>query len=690
MNSNRWKPKTNELAMQVPIKQLDGWLFKHLVVEQGQQVLFSTDGKRMPPQGAGQYTVHDIGDLLMQKLGLRTVERMSAVVFNCNPFRLQFHPDSFFTKDPYRISMHLALSLQVEQVERCHDVLMGGRPMLTTDAIQTFLRDELENIAQEWIGTHKLDQLVADFRHKRAFTDFCEDLLRPTLESAGLAFVQLQSLNYHVLHRTQQNEVAESYLIQVTSAETELDGETKLFELLSKQEQLAIRKETADVALFEQRAQIRQRMRRAVQSEQFEKLETEQQATRYLRQLDRQRLIADDEWDRLKRDMAWRVADEKQERGLTQAVADRRRAQLLARLDIEQKVELQSLTLQAQMQHEPRALAHQLAIARQKLEAEHDSLVARQTFDLTMQRQRTAFKQEQQRQAWRLRREQQTVDALWEREQQLAQAQTKQQIALSETQTWGEREQIRLRIVQIKTEMGMANLERMQAMQRRDEHERRRSLLEAQQIEQEMHLKAQRAAFEQSMAQTQQQQAHELAWIASLKGRPIEELLVAARDPKQADLLHRLGMTQTMKGMSEGQILATLAGDSGEAARALTEIHRAKLNSQLATEQKELYERWLADRSAENSRLQQQQFAQLQDRQAERDSTNRLIDTQLRGIAQIEQAKSASPKTVTQAVWGTTASYSAEPATNTRCPHCHRTNALDATFCGKCGKRIKS
>ena len=159
--------------------------------------------------------------------------------------------------------------------------------------------------------------------------------------------------------------------------------------------------------------------------------------------------------------------------------------------------------------------------------------------------------------------------------------------------------------------------------------------------------------------------------------------------------------------MSEEQILAKMAGNSPEAAQALSEIRRAAIEGTLSVEQKAMYERLLQQQEQVTSvwregtdRLERMRHNDTLDRQAERDSTRNFIETQLRGMAEIERAKTqpatTSPNIILTGSGTTPPSSGYYPAQQWReddyggnlCAKCGHQNQDNAKFCGECGEPL--
>lgn len=719
---NRWQQLDGELAARLAVKDVRGWLCKKLIVEAGQRVLLSADGHPYPIQGPGSYTLRDVGDKLAQMIGARAVQRMNAILFSDGAFSLTFTPDEFFTQDPYRVGLEIIVTLQISDPETVNTTLLRGQETVTEKDARNYLLPDVTNAAQEWIGSHTLDELIVTFETKDDFEVHLTDRLRRACRNVGLAFEQLRTLNYRLIHRDRLNEINESYLVKQTALAAELTGETKLFDLLTEKELLAIREETREVEMFERRVVVRDRMRRAVQSDRFAELSDERETEQFLRSIDAERLLADDEWERIQRAIQWRKDDAlrqrdqlldrqlwRQETGKDDRVRDR--VYLLARLEIERQFALKSAELTQRKAYEPAQREHEIHLARLDLEAQHAEIAARQAFEITQTEQRNAFEVRQEQQRRNLERQQVELDAIQRRDAELKDAVVRRKNDLADAHADAEKAHLRIEIERAEAEMGMLNLERMKAIRRRDDEERQLRTLEAEERRLEMQLRRDQQIFERELIRLQTEQRHELDWMDKLRGMTPHELVVAARETDRARLIHDMQETTAMQGMTEEQILAKMSGNSPEAARALAEIRVAAVEGRMGEERQEMYERLLQQQEQvtavwrdQSERMERMRRDDALDRQAERDSTRGLIESQLRGMADIEQAKSNQrrpshpPPNIIVTGSGTTApdpgyypssGYGDDLYEEMRCPHCGEGNRPNAKFCGDCGKPLR-
>ncbi len=456
LRQNRWYPAKDELATRVQVQDVrGGWLMRELIVEPGQQILISADGYQHPAGNPGSYVLRDIGDEVAHKLGVRHVERMTAALFSVAPFDLAFKVEKAYTSDPYCVSMSIIVTLQIESPAIVSANHLHGRDTLTQTDIATYLQPELNDAVVEWLGERTLQELRVNIATKDLFDEFLEARLKRTCKANGLDFLQLRTLNYHVIQLDALNQVREAYLIRSAALEAEVTGEERLFEQLTERDLQEIREQTRQVEKFERRSAVRQQMRSAILSDEFAEIRSEREKEAFLHDIDHERLLQGDEWSRIQREIAWQRNDDLRVRreSLQDHVwgrrtqiddRDRERAHLLTRIDLENSFEQQSLSLSQRKQLEPEVLAHEQSVLRQRLEGQQSAEIQRTTFELAQMRQLSEFETEQHKRQAALDREQANLDQLAATERALRQSQADRRIALNKANTEAEIAQLRL------------------------------------------------------------------------------------------------------------------------------------------------------------------------------------------------------------------------------------------------------
>ncbi len=710
LRENRWSRPNNALAVRVEVDDVKGFWSHKLIIEPGTQAIIMADGRNLGVQGPGSYTLENLISKAEKFSYLRMADQMTAVVVDTEPFELEFTLEDIFTQDPLRVGFRVRLMVQVSDPLAFYMTMVRSQIRFSRDDLRNFLAPEIDNVAQEWIGERTVADLAVRQELKRELEEYLEMSLSRTFALHGLMLNQLRTLDYSMKHQDRIRGIEEKYILVVTEMDTELAGRQRLFDVMNRTELQKLAEEVQKVARYEQQIKIRERMRRAVLSDEFGQLQTTQERERFLRAFDKQKLLDADEWARFQRTLTWRQDDELRER--REALADkdwarnitledrqRDRAHLIARIELENRFSQEKLKLAQRQDLEPAQLAHEQGLAQQRLEGERALETTRQEFRLSLQERESEF-----------RRRQQKLDDLSQREKALHDTQNQLTIALQQAQNEAEIARLEREQDQADAELGILLLEKMKAVRRRDDEERELIRLRVKRQEMEidldneqrrLHLRIQadEAIFGREIKKQELTHQQEMEWLGQLRGMAPAELIVAARDTEKAKLVHALQETEAMKGMGEQQILAMMAGNSPAAAQALVEIARAAADGTMGQEQRAMYERillqaqQLADqRGAETDRLERMQRDQAD--RMER-IMGRALDTQRDASIEIARATNhgqVSPTVVVAGAGGypaTVVGPSALTAQTMRCPKCSEVVAGDANFCPNCQHQLR-
>jgi hypothetical protein len=314
--------------------------------------------------------------------------------------------------------------------------------------------------------------------------------------------------------------------------------------------------ETAKVEQYERRAEVWERMRRAVLSDKMDEVRTEEELEVFLTDVDRQRLIRDKELADLKRTFA----EEKEDHELA-------RGQLLRTLEVQHRIELDRIELSGETE------LLKLRLEKRKLELQ------------------MALAEEQEK-------------ALAQKETEVKVRQRELEIALQEAKTQAEMDRIQREQDEADGRLGVLMLELMDA--RKLKKQREEMLLEIEQQEREARIRIdeERARHEMDIERLQVLSTFSI------------EALIAASDSDKAALLAEIKRTETLKDFSEEQILAMAADKSPQVAQAFQEKFRAIASAEAQEQLREMYERVVAEQKAATvdlKELQQENARRLQE-----------------------------------------------------------------------------
>ena len=682
---NTWAREPDDFATRLEIDDLEGTLRRDLIVEPGTRAIILIDGRNLAGAvGPGRYTLKSF----MDKLSLPSLRRRAtALLVDTGEVDLDLTIGDVYTSDPLKLTLdcHVAVDIR-DPMAFFTNLLKGGRSF-SLSQLRSYLYDEIQDAAQECVGQRSAADLHTNLARKQEFSTHVAAHLDETLRQVGLGFSRVRTMNFRHARWDELTQKEEQYFLQISEEEAEQGQRKRLFDIFDRNEIQAIVEETRKLEHYEQRVQLRERMRRAVLSDQFNELTTEQEMETFLREMDRQKLIDDDEWARLQRSTLWKQQDEIWTRGIELDDRDRSRSHLLARLELENEYDLKQLELLQRADLEPAQLELELDLERQLVEGKQEIETRRQGFRLAQARQEAEF-----------RREQEQLDGIARREEALAEEQQRLSLELSRAETAAqiaavEREQDRLDL-----ELGMLALEKIKAVQRKDEEERKLLDLRVQRERLQMELEAEERRLQMQLVELRETREFELARMDRLKDLP-PEAVVAVSDAERGRIIADMQRTEAMKGMSEQQILAIVAENRPEAAQALAEIARAAADGQLAEEQRAMYERlleqnkeFLAEKDRASQRVEEAWRASADKIQ---ETAMKALDSQREGMTEIARATShppaeqQSPTVVVTGPGGVPTVIGGVPGAaaggGVQCRRCGVMSQVGTRFCQNCG-----
>ena len=143
-------------------------------------------------------------------------------------------------------------------------------------------------------------------------------------------------------------------------------------------------------------------------------------------------------------------------------------------------------------------------------------------------------------------------------------------------------------------QLGLEILKNMKALKRLDEEEHLRIVREDELIRAKAMLEFETVRFEQQERAKAAERAHELNRLDKLSILSTEQL-ISVSGVDQGRILAELKRTETLKGMTEEQILALAAEKNPSIAQAFVERYRAVESGKASQREIELYERLLGD-----------------------------------------------------------------------------------------------
>lgn len=663
---NCWQRGADDFATRIDVRDLRGVLATDLTVEPGTRALLIADGKNIGVVDPGRYTVQTLVDRIpVLNTLLDSTKTFSAILTDVGSADLPFELTGLYTKDPLKISMKCELVLQMHDPLLFITNLMKGQRSFPLRSLRGYLFDEVVDAAQECIGKRSVDELSRNLQLKREMEVEMEAHLSRTLELAGMRLVQLRTLDYELGRYDKVRGVNEEYFLQISEEEAKNQGRKRVFDITKETWLQELAEDTAKAEIHEQRAAAWERMRRTVMAEQMNEIRSKDDFDVFMEDVDKKKLLRAEERENLKRDILERREDQ-----------DKLRAHLAAKADMERDYELKTADLSLQRDLTGSQIRFELDTERQRLEGRVGLDTLRWESEIKRQRAESEF-----------RREQGKLDDAERQVREIGNAKAANEIRISNAKTEAEiraaeREQDRL-----DGEMGLALLNQMQTQKLALQHQERMNQLEQQKLHLDLQLQELRARTELTMQEKRAAHEQELQRLQVI-GQMSSEALISVSGAEQGRILAELKRTETLKGMTEEQILAMAAEHSPQVAQAFIEKFKAMQSPELQKQLQQMYDKMLEEQKLSAKSLQETQESNARRLQ---EMFNKALDSQRDTATAFSRTTPTQPLVVvtpggTQPTPITADGHSQVAGQVQICKKCRKPSVIGVKFCDNCGE----
>ena len=566
--------------------------------------------------------------------------RKSIILVNLGEVMLYVTLPRLLTGDPVPFGVQTAITLRFTPGREAIFLsnFMSGKDSLAAGDLRRLVYPEINEAAQAWASKYSVRQLGEDMSLRGDLALALESHIRPVLDRYGLTFGRLEVREFkcEIWDKSVNMRVESS--LQVTEEQAKLEGRKRLFDFAVESDIQDLTEETEKAATYEKRVQLWERMGRAANQEQMDKIRSEADMTTFIRGIDQEQLLKDDELERIR--VSLRDAGEDHER---------LRAQFLRVVEVESEYDVRrkELALDATLSREQ--VEGQMGLERFRVESQMETELKRTDLDL-----------ERQRRELELRRAEDDLDsaARWERELGQARTEAETQGIARETQ-------------RLDGELKLAFEQQQTAQQQLNQQESHRLELDRRAAEQEQSFKAQEAELDLRLRELREQHQLELDSMRSMDTVSLHTLIAVAPGEK-APLLAELARTEALKSMSPEQIVAIASQKSLELGGALAEMARGD-NEQA----KAMYERLISEQKDATAEL----------RQNQREMTETMKEMFNKALESQAQIASAFAHGAGQASQGR-ASGASETQRVVVCRRCLQESPVATKFCPNCGDTL--
>lgn len=357
---NTWTLPSNLFARRISIHDVPGFFSRSLEIEPGLRAVIIDEGRSLGEVPPGTYTLETFVsrlqnwwsrkqcDVIMARREEQVLRIVSVPVLTADYLLAEFHTEVTVRLDD------LAIFLQNQ---------LGNRTEYSLENLQQLLTPILSDLVSDWVRKFPL----LDLRVSKAVSDldaWLANNLTLILQRYGFVFghvrtlsivhpefdAQMQRRGEVVLRKMAAENDRQAEQLDNEAAWDSVRGRDRSQQVRAALEALDLSRREGELGVMQRRVEIRSKLRDAVQSDEFDKLRTAAEREEFLRSVDRDRLIEEDELQQLRDILSENSAD--------RAAA---RSQFIKRLAISQKLDLELLADEC---------SHELASRRRKMELE--------------------------------------------------------------------------------------------------------------------------------------------------------------------------------------------------------------------------------------------------------------------------------------------------------------------------------
>lgn len=666
IEARRWRRRPGEIAVRIRPQDLPGLFGKEIIVEEGTTVAILEDGKATRYDGPGRYA-------LQTATGRLWGREVGAVLLDGGEIHLDFELTDLWTRDPLRLWGRCEVAVQIADPAAFIRNVLKDKDTATLHDLRAFLFPELAHTVRSFVADHtvpQLDQALAD-RPDDLAVDL-QERLQAAFAQSGLAFRRVRLFDlahprYDELRRKQED----LYL-----GPQELETRKRLADLYNQEQLQQLAEEEADVARFEMRAQIWQRMRQAVLQDKITAATGDEEWEQFVAELDKRKLLREDELARFREQLRHAAEDRARER-----------AHLLALADLYAEYELKAARLSEQFKHDRQRLQNELELARQETLGR-----------LELRRKQVEMELEIQALEAQHRRTQQELDDIARRERVIQDAIAEHQVALQHAQTELERARIQVQIERLEDDNDLLTVEKAQAMMRRNKEEKLRIQREHEIAMMKAQLEAEERRLEMRLREQAQARQHELARMKQMSEMSVEALIAFTTGPEQAAILGELKRTELLRDFTEEQILAMAVEKRPEVVQAFQAKFQALAEGRLSAAEAEKWRALaeLVQKHQEDLYRQMQDQLDRQERQAREaaERQERITGEALRQMGDVAKAFAQKPDGAPNIIFGPgSGGYTAVDGAGASpaggrvqvCPNCRVEAPVGEKYCANCG-----
>jgi hypothetical protein len=340
VTNDRWSVQDDDFSTRIEIPDLKGFFLgipkgRSLAIEPGTRAILIDDGALMGEVPPGSYVMESF----LERLQFGQAKQATAILVRSEDVVFASQMSKIATRDNIAVDVLVRWSIQISDVTAFLHNLMGARETLTKDGLRQLIGPIVRQGVYITVGRMEAAEMTSA-ELPSVLAEGIGSQIDVKLRRYGLSFVDVQAAECRGEAITElQNQTGENWLHARESglmqAAAEIENEQLQIKLADTQKKVAVRRELRD----------------AVRSDRLAKVQSKEGFRKSIEELDRHRILRNDERERL----IASIEDGKQDGQL-------QRDHFLATLEIERERELAELRVEMDFALQSQDIQHEIAL----------------------------------------------------------------------------------------------------------------------------------------------------------------------------------------------------------------------------------------------------------------------------------------------------------------------------------------
>ena len=360
--TNTWNASEGDFATRLTLNDVPGFFSKQLTIAQGTRALIIDNGTYLGEVPPGTYTLQTFGEKLQF---WKSQKQVDVILVRQDDMPLNFHGEKIATADELLVSVKVRLVVQIQDTAVFARNLLGARPKLNAEEMGQIVSPIITQALRETIRQLNIAALCTPEVRPLLLTGIKEatqtSLLRYGIVCADLHVASISNEQYD----EQRRKTGESVLLDLSTEQQRkldevLDKETlrkishreREIELNVLAENVELDQQQSEVALKLRRNEVKKDMRDAVLSNKFDDIKTSEEFDVFCLEIDKQKLLREDERHELEMLYESKKDDRKTAREF-----------LARKLELDRNAELDQIAAAIRHAQKVKTLQHEIELA---------------------------------------------------------------------------------------------------------------------------------------------------------------------------------------------------------------------------------------------------------------------------------------------------------------------------------------